>query len=78
VAAQGIRVNAIAPGPVATGGLDAFAGGQENAAAMAATVPAGRLGTVEEIADVITFLASDGARFMTGQIIAVNGGKTAA
>jgi NAD(P)-dependent dehydrogenase (short-subunit alcohol dehydrogenase family) len=35
VAAQGIRVNAIAPGPVATGGLDAFAGGQQNAAAMA-------------------------------------------
>jgi NAD(P)-dependent dehydrogenase (short-subunit alcohol dehydrogenase family) len=78
VAAQGIRVNAIAPGPIATGGLDRFAGGQENAAAMAASVPAGRLGTVEEIADVITFLASDEARFLTGQIVAVNGGKTAA
>jgi NAD(P)-dependent dehydrogenase (short-subunit alcohol dehydrogenase family) len=45
---------------------------------MAATVPAGRLGQVDEIADVITFLASDNARFLTGQIIAVNGGKTAA
>jgi NAD(P)-dependent dehydrogenase (short-subunit alcohol dehydrogenase family) len=78
VAAQGIRVNAVAPGPVGTAGLDAFAGGRENAVAMAATVPAGRLGTVEEIADVITFLASDKARFLTGQIIAVNGGKTAA
>jgi NAD(P)-dependent dehydrogenase (short-subunit alcohol dehydrogenase family) len=78
VAAQGIRVNAIAPGPVATDGLDRFAGGEEAAAAMAATVPAGRLGTVEEIADVITFLASDSARFLTGQIVAVNGGKTAA
>ena len=78
VAAQGIRVNAIAPGPVATGGLDRFAGGRENTAAMAAGVPAGRLGTVEEIADVIKFLASDEASFLTGQIVAVNGGKTAA
>ena len=78
MAAQGIRVNAVAPGPVATGGLDSFAGGEEAAAAMAATVPAGRLGTVDDIADVIKFLASDGARFVTGQIVAVNGGKTAA
>jgi NAD(P)-dependent dehydrogenase (short-subunit alcohol dehydrogenase family) len=78
VAAQGIRVNAVAPGPVATGGLERFAGSQERAAAMAATVPAGRLGSADEIADVITFLASDAARFVTGQIAAVNGGKTAA
>jgi NAD(P)-dependent dehydrogenase (short-subunit alcohol dehydrogenase family) len=78
VAATGIRVNAVAPGPVATGGLERFAGSQERAAAMAATVPAGRLGSVDDIADVITFLASDAARFVTGQIIAVNGGKTAA
>jgi NAD(P)-dependent dehydrogenase (short-subunit alcohol dehydrogenase family) len=78
VAAKGIRVNAVAPGPVATGGLDRFVGGAERAAAMAATVPAGRLGHVDDIADVIRFLASDGARFVTGQIIAVNGGKTAA
>ena len=78
VAAQGIRVNAVAPGPVATDGLESFAGSQERAAAMAATVPAGRLGTVDDIADVIKFLASDAARFMTGQIVAVNGGKTAA
>jgi NAD(P)-dependent dehydrogenase (short-subunit alcohol dehydrogenase family) len=78
VAAAGIRVNAVAPGPVATGGLERFAGSQERAAAMAATVPAGRLGSVDDIADVIKFLASDAARFVTGQIVAVNGGKTAA
>ena len=78
VAATGIRVNAVAPGPVATGGLEHFAGSQERAAAMAATVPADRLGSVDDIADVITFLASDAARFVTGQIVAVNGGKTAA
>ena len=66
------------PGPVATGGLEHFAGSEERAAAMAATVPACRLGSVDDIADVITFLASDAARFVTGQIVAVNGGKTAA
>jgi len=78
VAAQGIRVNAVAAGPVATGGLVLFAGSEEGAAAMVATVPAGRLGQVDDIADVITFLASDAARFVTGQIVGVNGGKTAA
>jgi NAD(P)-dependent dehydrogenase (short-subunit alcohol dehydrogenase family) len=78
VAAIGIRVNAVAPGPVATGGLDRFAGTEERAAALAATVPAGRLADVTDIADVITFLASDNARFVTGQILGVNGGKTAA
>ena len=79
VADKGIRVNAVAPGPVATGGLDRFTGGgEEAAAAMAATVPAGGLGHVNDIADVIKFLASDDARFLTGQIVAVNGGKTAA
>ncbi|HUN38155.1 MAG TPA: glucose 1-dehydrogenase [Trebonia sp.] len=79
VAAQGIRVNAVAPGPIATAGLDRALGGSKEAlAARTATVPAGRLGQPDEIADVITFLASDAARFLTGQVIAVNGGKTAA
>jgi NAD(P)-dependent dehydrogenase (short-subunit alcohol dehydrogenase family) len=79
VAAKGIRVNAVAPGPVVTEGLHRVTGGAEKRyAAMAATVPARRLGHVDEIADVIKFLASDAARFVTGQIVAVNGGKTAA
>jgi NAD(P)-dependent dehydrogenase (short-subunit alcohol dehydrogenase family) len=79
VAPTGIRVNAVAPGPVDTEGLRRHTGGDEQRyAAMAATVPAGRLGHVDEIANVIKFLASDGARFVTGQIVAVNGGKTAA
>jgi NAD(P)-dependent dehydrogenase (short-subunit alcohol dehydrogenase family) len=78
VAGQGIRVNAVAPGPVATAGLDNFTGGGSRAReALVAGVPMGRLGHVDEIADVIRFLASDQARFITGQIIAVNGGKTA-
>jgi len=78
VAAEGIRVNAVAPGPVATAGLDNFAGGTDAIAALAAGVPMGRLGHVDEIADVIKFLTSHEARFITGQIVAVNGGKTAA
>ncbi|MEV6995694.1 SDR family oxidoreductase [Streptomyces sp. NPDC093228] len=78
VADKGIRVNAIAPGPVSTGGLDRFAGGEAAAASLAAGVPMGRIGHVDEIADVIKFLVSDDARFLTGQIVAVNGGKTAA
>ena len=77
VASEGIRVNAVAPGPVATAGLDNFAGGADAAGALAAGVPMGRLGHVDEIADVIQFLTSEQARFITGQIVAVNGGKSA-
>ncbi|MEV6426079.1 glucose 1-dehydrogenase [Streptomyces sp. NPDC051662] len=77
VATDGIRVNAVAPGAVATGGLDIFTGGEEASAALAAGVPMGRLAHVDEIADVITFLTSNKARFITGQIVAVNGGRTA-
>jgi NAD(P)-dependent dehydrogenase (short-subunit alcohol dehydrogenase family) len=77
-APSGVRVNAVAPGPVATDGLDRFAGGPDRSATLAAGVPLGRLGRTDEIADVITFLASEKARFITGQIVAVNGGKTAA
>ncbi len=76
-AAAGVRVNAVAPGPVETGMLNRFAGGADKMAALAAGVPARRLGTPEDIAATIVFLASDKADFITGQIIGVNGGKTA-
>ena len=76
VATTGVRVNAVAPGPIATGALARFTG-PDSRASSAASVPMGRLGEVDEIADVITFLSSHAARFITGQIIAVNGGKTA-
>jgi NAD(P)-dependent dehydrogenase (short-subunit alcohol dehydrogenase family) len=76
-AAAGVRVNAVAPGPVETGMLKRVAGGADKIAAMAAAVPARRLGTPEDIAATIVFLASDKANFITGQIIGVNGGKTA-
>jgi NAD(P)-dependent dehydrogenase (short-subunit alcohol dehydrogenase family) len=76
-AAHGIRVNAVAPGPVETELLNRFAGSAEKKAALAAGVPMKRLGTPEDIASTIVFLASDKAEFLTGQVIGVNGGKTA-
>jgi NAD(P)-dependent dehydrogenase (short-subunit alcohol dehydrogenase family) len=76
-AKSGIRVNAVAPGPTDTGLLDRFTGTPENKAALTATVPMDRLGHAEEIAEAIVFLASDEASFITGHILAVDGGKTA-
>ena len=73
----GVRVNAVAPGPTDTGMLDRLAGAPEKKAAFYAAIPLKRAGTPEEVADAITFVASDKARFITGQIIRVNGGKTA-
>ncbi|HEX4584555.1 MAG TPA: glucose 1-dehydrogenase [Burkholderiaceae bacterium] len=76
-AATGVRVNAVAPGPVATAMLDRFTGGAEGKAGFLATIPAKRAATPEEIAQTIIFLASDKARFLTGQTVDVDGGYTA-
>ena len=76
-AAFGVRVNAVAPGPVETGMLDRFAGSAERKAGMAAGVPMKRVGQPEEIAQTILFVASGKVPFLTGQVIDVNGGKTA-
>jgi NAD(P)-dependent dehydrogenase (short-subunit alcohol dehydrogenase family) len=76
-AAFGVRVNAVAPGPTDTGMLDRLTGSAEKKAALTKAVPLGRGGAPEEIADAILFVASDKATFITGQIIRVNGGKTA-
>jgi NAD(P)-dependent dehydrogenase (short-subunit alcohol dehydrogenase family) len=76
-AAFGVRVNAVAPGPVATAMLDRFAGSEERRAGVVASVPLRRAGKPEELADAILFLGSDKSSFVTGQIISVNGGKTA-
>jgi NAD(P)-dependent dehydrogenase (short-subunit alcohol dehydrogenase family) len=76
-AAFGVRVNAVAPGPVETAMLDRFTGSSERKAGLLAGVPLRRAGRPEELADSIVFLASDKASFITGQIINVNGGRTA-
>lgn len=72
-----VRVNAVAPGPIATEMLDRIAGGAHKLPEVAATVPAGRIGQPEEVADAILFMASPQASYITGQILQVNGGKTA-
>jgi NAD(P)-dependent dehydrogenase (short-subunit alcohol dehydrogenase family) len=76
-AASGVRVNAVAPGPVETGMLDRFTGSSDRKAGLIATVPLNRAGTPDEIADAIVFVASDKASFVTGQILGVNGGRLA-
>lgn len=77
-AAQGLRVNAVAPGPVATDMLDRFVGRDEDRKhGFLASIPSQRAATPEEIAETIVFLASDRARYLTGQRIAVDGGYTA-
>jgi NAD(P)-dependent dehydrogenase (short-subunit alcohol dehydrogenase family) len=76
-AAFGVRVNAVAPGPVETAMLDRFTGSADRKAGLVAGIPLRRTGRPEELADAILFVASDKASFITGQIISVNGGKTA-
>ena len=77
-AAMGVRVNAVAPGPIQTDMLDRFTGGDEDAKkGFLASLPARRAGTPEEVAQAIVFLASDKARFLTGQCVAIDGGFTA-
>jgi NAD(P)-dependent dehydrogenase (short-subunit alcohol dehydrogenase family) len=76
-AASGVRVNAVAPGPTDTGMLDRFTVTEQKKAALASSVPLGRAGQPQEIARAIVFLASDAALFITGQIVSVDGGKSA-
>jgi len=76
-ATSGVRVNAVAPGPTETGMLDRLTGTPDKKAAFYAAVPLKRGAKPEEIADAIVFLASDQASFVTGQILRINGGKTA-
>jgi NAD(P)-dependent dehydrogenase (short-subunit alcohol dehydrogenase family) len=77
LAKSGIRVNAVAPGPTDTGMLTRFTGTAENKAALVKQVPLDRLGLSEEVADGIVFIASNGAKWITGAVLNVDGGMTA-
>ena len=76
LAKDGIRVNGIAPGYIRTAQLlsEENSLGPAGAEKAAEFIPMGRLGEPEDIADVIAFLASKGARYMTGQVLVVDGG----
>lgn len=77
-ATQGIRVNAICPGVIDTEMVQRFTRGDPEASAqLTSSEPVGRMGTPEEIADSVVWLCSDGASFVTGQAIAVDGGFVA-
>ena len=76
-AESGVRVNAVAPGPIDTSMLTRFAGTDERKAGLLSTVPLKRMGKPEEIAQTIVFLASDKAAFSTGATFSVDGGKIA-
>ncbi len=75
LAPRGIRVNAVRPGFVVTEGTQAagFAGSEMEAGVVAQT-PLGRAGRPDDIADLVAFLASDDARWLTGEVIASSGG----
>jgi 3-oxoacyl-[acyl-carrier protein] reductase len=72
VASRGITVNAVAPGIIATG----MGQGSFSADDIARMVPMKRAGKAEEVADLVGFLASDRAAYISGQIISINGGMT--
>lgn len=77
LAPDGITVNALSPGLVDTNReafIDENPGAAEHYAQEIRAIPVGRMGTVEEIADVCLFLSSDRASYLTGQTVSVNGG----
>jgi NAD(P)-dependent dehydrogenase (short-subunit alcohol dehydrogenase family) len=73
-AADGIRVNAVAPGWIATPLTQALQDDPERSRPILSRTPMGRWGTPEEVAEGVIFLASPAARFVTGAILAIDGG----
>ena len=74
-ARYGVTVNAVAPGYIETDLTRGYLDRDNNRESLESLVPAERLGRPEEVADAVTFLASDRARFITGQILYVDGGR---
>lgn len=72
VALSGIRVNGVAPGAIQTSMNQSFS--TDELAAISEDIPMGKLGNTENIADAVSFLLSEKASYITGQILSVNGG----
>jgi NAD(P)-dependent dehydrogenase (short-subunit alcohol dehydrogenase family) len=77
-AADGIRVNAVAPGWIATRLTEALQNDPKRSSELVSRTPLGRWGQAEEVAGPVLFLSSDAASFMTGAIVPVDGGYSAA
>jgi NAD(P)-dependent dehydrogenase (short-subunit alcohol dehydrogenase family) len=78
LAGTGVRVNIVGPGPIETGMFNRFAVTKENKAAfLESQIPNKRIGTPQEIADAIVFIASDKASYIIGASLAVDGGMIA-
>lgn len=74
----GIRINAVNPGIITTDMIDRLVTNLDSTASnLASTVPMGRMGQPEEIAEMVVFLCSDASRYITGQSFVVDGGYTA-
>jgi 2-hydroxycyclohexanecarboxyl-CoA dehydrogenase len=74
-----IRVNAVSPGPVHTDLWDQLhpgEKGQKVTEAVTRVIPMRRLGTPEDVADVVAFFVSDDSRYLTGQVLSIDGGLT--
>jgi len=74
-AAQGVRINVVAPGPIRTEHI--IAAGEQAQAHAAASVPMQRMGEPGDVSDVVLWLASDRACFVTGAVIPIDGGQSA-
>jgi NAD(P)-dependent dehydrogenase (short-subunit alcohol dehydrogenase family) len=74
--APSIRVNTVAPGPVATEAFEQVLNTAGQLDAIASTIPLGRVGAPDDIAGAVLYLASDAASWVTGQLILVAGGRT--
>lgn len=72
VALNGVRVNGVAPGAIRTPMMTSFT--EEEVATIKEEIPMGEMGSPENISDVVSFLLSDKASYITGQILSVNGG----
>lgn len=74
--APNIRVNAVAPGPIATEAFMEVLGVSDSLDNLTATIPLGRMGAPDDIAAAVVYLASDAASWVTGQLLLIAGGRT--